>query len=557
MNSSVFGRHIRSLTLALVCALLACGALVQAQTYTPIYSYGTHTGDPRNPTPFGWMSQGRDGNLYTTTAFGGATNNGAAFNITTSGSLTKLLDFVNDAAVGGLTLGFDGNFYGVGSGGGTSNVGTLFKLTPSGQRTTLWNFTSFDDGANPAIAPLQGQDGKFYGTNPDNRNGDFGLIYRSTSIPGKPKVLGEFVFTNGANPNLPVLGMDGNFYGTARAGGTGQFSCQNFCGVVYKMTPAGKITVLHNFSGFPNDGSQPVGVLAQANDGTLYGTTFAGGADNRGTIFKITPAGTYTLLHSFHDVAGSDGINPWTGVVVGTDGDLYGTAQGGKHSSGVLFKITPTGTETVLYNFCSLSGCADGFFPQTPIMQHTDGKFYGSVESGGKNGLNGGVFYSLDMSLQPFVALLNWQGTKGKTIEILGQGFTGTSNVSFNQTTAAFTVVSDTYLTATVPAAATTGLVTVKTPNATLISNRKFFVIPTITSVAPTSGAVSTAVTITGNNLTGATKVLFGGGKAATFSVTSDTQIMTSVPTGAVTGKIKVTTAGGTATSAATFTVTP
>jgi len=189
-------------------------------------------------------------------------------------------------------------------------------------------------------------------------------------------------------------------------------------------------------------------------------------------------------------------------------------------------------------------------------MQHTNGKFYGSVESGGANGLNGGVFYSLDMGLQPFASLVIWQGAKGKSVQILGQGFTGTSKVSFNGTSASFTVVSATYLTATVPAGATTGFITVTTPGATLTSNRKFYVLPTISSFTPTSGSVGTVVTITGNNLKGATKVTFGGVNATLFSVVSDTEITATVPTGAKTGKIQVTTTGGTAASSTSFTVT-
>ncbi|PYX30259.1 MAG: hypothetical protein DMG77_10080 [Acidobacteria bacterium] len=540
---------------ALACAAIAVAPLVQAQSYTAVYSYGTHTGDPRSPVPNGLMAQGRDGKLYSTTSLGGATSGGAAFNITTTGSLTKLLDFAsNEGAVGGLTLGSDGKFYGTTSGGGTSNVGTVFKLTSTATRTTLWNFTSFDDGANPIVAPLLGKDGNFYGVNPDNRNGDYGLVYKITT-GGTLTVRGDFNFTNGSAPNLPVQGTDGNFYGNARFGGSSS-SCSG-CGVVYKMTSGGTITVLHNFDGYPTDGSQPVGVLVQANDGNLYGTTYVGGANNQGTVYKITTSGTYTLLYSFHDVGGSDGINPWTGLASGTDGNLYGTAQGGTHGGGVLFKITPSGTESVLYNFCSVSGCADGFFPQTPILQHTNGKFYGSVESGGANGLNGGVFYSLDMGLQPFAGLVTWQGAISKTVEILGQGFTGATKVSFNGTKASFTVVSDTYLTATVPAGATKGFVTVTTPTATLTSNRKFFVLPTITSFSPDSGPVGTVVTITGNNLTGATKVKFGGVKATSFTVNSDTQITATVPTAAATGTIQVTTSGGTATSATAFTVTP
>lgn len=557
MYSVALRSAARSTGFAVAWLIVACGTLVHAQTYTALYSYGTHTGDPKNPVFNGLMAQGRDGNLYSTTSLGGATGGGAAFNITTAGSLTKIFDFAtNEAAVGGLTLAFDGNFYGTTTGGGTSNAGTVFKMTPTGTRTTLWNFTSFDDGAVPTYAPMLGQDTNLYGVNPDDRAGDYGLVYKITT-KGALTVLGDFTATNGNSPNLPVQGTDGNFYGSTRYGGTSNSVCTIGCGVVYKMNSTGTITVLHSFAGYPTDGALPVGVLVQASDGNLYGVTYEGGANNQGTVFKITTSGTYTLLYSFHDVAGSDGINPWVGLALGTDGNLYGTAQGGTHGSGVLFKISKTGSESVLYNFCSVAGCADGFFPQTPILQHTNGKFYGSVESGGAGGLNGGVFYSLDMGLQPFAGLVTWQGALGKTVEILGQGFTGTSKVSFNGTAASFTVASDTYLTATVPAAATTGSITVTTPTGTLTSNRKFLIIPSILSFSPASGPVGTLVTITGNNLKGTTKVTFGGVKATSFSVVSDTQITATVPTGAVTGKIKVTTSGGTGSSATSFSVTP
>ena len=145
----------------------------------------------------------------------------------------------------------------------------------------------------------------------------------------------------------------------------------------------------------------------------------------------------------------------------------------------------------------------------------------------------------------------------GATAEILGQGFTGTTKVSFNGVSAtSFRVVSDTYLTAVVPSGATTGFVSILTPGATLKSNRKFLVAPANLTFTPTSGPVGTVVTITGTSLTGATKVAFGGVKAITFTVNSDTQITATVPTGAVTGKISVTTPGGTATSTDSFTVT-
>jgi uncharacterized repeat protein (TIGR03803 family) len=527
---------------------------LHAQTYAVLYNFGTNTGDPKNPASNGLMTQGRDGNVYSTTSFGGSTGTGAAFKITTSGGLTKLDDFT-DSPVGGLSLGFDGNFYGTTSIGGTKNIGTVFKITSTGRLTTLWNFTAADDGAGPLFPPLQGQDGNLYGTDPNVYTGTYGTIYRMTPA-GALTALADFSFTNGDSPNLPAQGTDGNFYGATRFGGVNGVGCQIGCGVMYKVNGAGVITVLHSFAGYPTEGSDPLGAMVQGSDGSFYGITNTGGAANLGTVFKITPAGKLTILYNFCSLAGcTDGKNPLTGLAVGTDGNFYGTAEGGAHNAGELFKITPTGQLTVLYSFCNVAGCTDGFFPQTPLIQHTNGKFYGEVESGGTSGLNGGVFFSLDMGLGPFVNILNWSGKVGKTVEILGQGFTGTTRVAFNGKPATFTVSSDTYLTATVPAGATTGFITVATPGASLKSDRKFLVTPSILSFTPTSGPVGTPVTITGSSFTGATVVAFGGVKTTSFTVNSDTQISTTVPTGAKTGKIQVTTPGGTATSSGTFTV--
>jgi hypothetical protein len=206
---------------------------------------------------------------------------------------------------------------------------------------------------------------------------------------------------------------------------------------------------------------------------------------------------------------------------------------------------------TILYSFCAVSGCTDGFLPETPLVQHTNGKFYGNTIG------NGGVFYSLDVGLAPFAGLVTWSGKVGKAVEVLGQGFTGTTVVSFNGVHATFAVVSDTYLTATVPTGALTGTVTVTTPTGALKSNRKFLVTPQLKSFAPASGIVGASVTITGVSLTQATKVTIGG-KAATFTANSDTQITATIPAGAKTGqKIIITTPGGSVTSATTLTVLP
>jgi hypothetical protein len=155
------------------------------------------------------------------------------------------------------------------------------------------------------------------------------------------------------------------------------------------------------------------------------------------------------------------------------------------------------------------------------------------------------------------VSLLTRWGSSGQKVAILGNGFTGTTSVKFGSGSASFTVVSDTYMTANVPDDGAVGFVTVTTPTGTLTSSRLFNVIPGIKSFAPPSGPVGTQVTLTGSGFTGATKVTFGGAKATTYSVNSGTQITATVPSGAKTGNITVTTAGGSASSKSTFTVTP
>ncbi|MBZ5625544.1 MAG: IPT/TIG domain-containing protein [Acidobacteriia bacterium] len=362
-------------------------------------------------------------------------------------------------------------------------------------------------------------------------------------------VLHDFLYTDGASPNLPTQGTDGFYYGTAQSGGDA--TCK--CGVVYKTTAAGKVTVLHKFTGYPSDGYRPVASLVQGNDGAFYGTTYQGGSKNLGTVFKISSSGTYSMLYSFGSVSG-DGTLPIAGLTLGTDGNFYGTASaGGTKNTGEIFKMTPAGQETILYNFCSVT-CNDGFGPATSLVLHTDGRFYGNTNG---NSLGGSVFYRLDVGLKPLVDLVTWSAKVGKTVEILGQGFTGATAVLFNGVSAPFTNVSDTYMTATVPGGALTGPVTVTTFTASLTGNRNFLVTPQIKSLSPASGAVGTSVAITGVSLTQTTSVNIGG-KAAGFTVNSDTQVTATVPAGAKTGKpIIITTAGGIATSTAKFAVTP
>ncbi len=551
---------LRSLSISAVLLLAVTAAT--AQTYTNLYAY---PGTDNNTSGITWpsvMSQGQDGDLYSTIQTNGSYQYGSVYKMSTSGGYTLLYSFCGEGSpcastganpTGGVTLGWDGNLWGTTYNGGKDGAGTAFKMTPAGDLTSLYSFTNGKDDSAPTYTLLQGQDGNMYGVSEAQYEGQYGSFFKLTT-KGKISAY-PFDYTDGSSPNLPVQGTDLNFYGTTQGGGNAACAC----GVIYKATAAGKITVLHNFSGYVSstqyDGARPIGILVEGADGNFYGTTYQGGEYNAGTVFKITPSGTYTLLHSFSFQAPTyDGQLPIAGLTLGTDGNFYGTtAYGGTQNGGAIFEITPAGKETVLYNFCVVS-CYDGFIPTTPMVLHTDGIFYGNT-AGNSNG--GSVFYSFKTKLKPFVKLVTWSGKDGASAEILGQGFTGTTGVSFNGIAAKFDNVSDTYMTATVPTGALTGPVTVTTFSSSLKSDRNFLVTPQIASFAPTSGVVGTSVTITGVSLTQTTAVTIGT-KPASFAVDSDTQITATVPAGAKTGTtITVTTAGGAATSKAKFTVVP
>ena len=322
--------------------------------------------------------------------------------------------------------------------------------------------------------------------------------------------------------------------------------------------PGGEFTSLHSFNG--TDGSGPYGGLVQATDGSLYGTTYGGGANGDGTVFKITPGGRVTTLHGFD---GTDGSGYKGGLVQATDGNFYGSAfGGGANGYGTLFKITPGGTLTTLHNFDG----TDGAHPYGSLLQATNGTFYGttsycnlySTPNGCGCPTHGcGTVFSVSVGLGPFVSFLPAARPAGGVVEILGQGFTGATGVSFNGTPASFTVLSNTYLKATVPAGATTGKITVTEPGSTLKSNKIFYVTPQIFSFSPTSGPVGTSVVITGESFTGATVVGLACKWPMKFTVDSDTQITAIIPVEGTSGEISVRTPGGRVESTTRFTVTP
>jgi uncharacterized repeat protein (TIGR03803 family) len=334
-----------------------------------------------------------------------------------------------------------------------------------------------------------------------------------------------------------VQGTNGDFYGTTYWGGT------NGYGTVFRINPLGTFEMLFSFVRFEQN---PEGPMIQGSDGAFYGTTTE--YANGGIVFRITDPGGLTVLHDFS--AGT----PYGGLVQATDGFFYGTTAPARYSGGPsIFRISSTGTFATLYDFESATG-VDSVSTQ---VQHTNGLLYGDTNNGGT--FNLGVFYSFDVGLGPFVAFVRNSGEVGQTAEILGQGFTGTTGVSFNGTPASFTVESDTYMTATVPAGATTGFVTVTEPSGTLTSNnKKFRVTPQIFGFSPTSGPVGTVVTIIGESFTGATSVWLACKFPMSFTVDSDTQITAIVPADGTTGELMVfTPESAMAETTAKFTVTP
>jgi uncharacterized repeat protein (TIGR03803 family) len=259
-------------------------------------------------------------------------------------------------------------------------------VSPAQTYTMLYGFSGGADGANPG-ALVQGTDGSFYGTTGSGGSlyvcGQFGCgtVFKITPN-GTLTTLHSFVSSDGRSPNGLVQGTDGNFYGTTSEGGAGS-QCDLGCGTVYKMTPSGTLTTLHSFNNA--DGAYPDAGLVQATDGNFYGTTAIGGANSWGTVFKITPAGTLTTLYSFCSQSNcADGSVPWDGLVQATDGNFYGTISGGGANSwGTVFKITPAGTLTTLYSFCSQPRCTDGQYPLAGLLLASDGNFYGTTSEGG------------------------------------------------------------------------------------------------------------------------------------------------------------------------------
>jgi len=412
------GRLSLSKLVCIVFVFCASAAIVSpAQTFTSLFSFDLADG----ANSWAGLVQGADGNFYGTAYTGGAYGYGTVFRITATGTLTTLYSFCSagwpscpDGAypLAAPVQATNGNFYGTTADGGSNGCGTVFKITAGGTLTTLHSFDCTEGEYPSSGGLLQATDGNFYGTTLFGGTYTDGAVFKITPA-GQLTTLHSFCSAglpncpDGANPaGGLVQARDGNFYGTTDTGGA------NGYGTVFKVTPAGTLTTLHSFD--LTDGNMPVGTMVQANDGSFYGVTTWGGANypaectngqqtGCGTVFKITAAGTLTTLHSFDFVG--DGLCPNAGLVLATDGNFYGTTSyggaNGYSSYGTVFNISPGGALTTLHSF----DLTDGANASAVLLQATNGSFYGTTEEGGtstKCTLDCGTIFSLSVGLSAF-----------------------------------------------------------------------------------------------------------------------------------------------------------
>jgi uncharacterized repeat protein (TIGR03803 family) len=310
---------------------LGCGTIFKI---TPDGKLTTFKFDGTNGSqPYAALVQAANGDFYGVTSTGGADNLGTVFKFTPNGGLTTLHSFDGtdgQVPTGTLVQATDGNFYGTTQSGGSTDQGTVFKITPSGALTTLYTFTGGADGVAPVAGLIQATDGNLYGTTWGDayHNLNVGTVFKIT-LRGKLTTLHSFETTDGANPQGGLVqGTDGDFYGTTEEGGTYNY------GTIFKLTPKGKLTTLHSFSG-GTDGDTPVCTLVQATDGNFYGTaSYDGKYPNFGTVFKITPSGKLTTLHNFDS---KDGSYPYAGLVQATSGKFYGATFAGGSSTACTY----------------------------------------------------------------------------------------------------------------------------------------------------------------------------------------------------------------------------
>lgn len=438
--------------------------------------------------------------------------------------------------------------------------------------TVVANLTG--NNAYPQASLVQGVNGDFYGTSYGSSGIGYGSVFE-VSTTGTVRTLYTFCSktncSDGGNPMAPLLlAKDLNFYGTTTSGGAyGK-------GTIFKLTAAGQFTTLYSFCKQTDctDGVNAVGGLTQGTNGLLYGTSAYGGEYGEGTIFSITTGGAYTTLYSFcaSYLSCFYGSQPESNLVQGSNGNLYGTT-----SWGTLFEFTPQNSLTELYIFCSLPSCDDGNDPVGNLALSADGLVYGATAKGGLN--SGGVEWEFETSNNSYETIFDFGDNDGAipesatlasdgnlygtTVGAIGASGVHYPSTAFRIDTAnlAFTLLYTFCQNGMCSAGGPPVAAMVQGTNGPFygtLSNGTVYSLSTnlgpFVTTMPSSGPVASAVYILGDDLTGSTEVTFNG-LPAEFAVVSRSEIKATVPKGATTGYVKVTTPHGKLTSSNLFTV--
>ena len=377
-----------ALLLVLFAMMVSAVPPAHPQTLTTLHSFS----GPDGFFPNGHLLQDALGNLYGTTYQGGAHNRGAVFSMTPDGTETVVYSFKSSPDATGPGAGVirddQGNLYGTARHNGGHLNGAVFQIAPDGKEKVLWAFNNSPDGSDPMAGLVRDAQGNLYGTT--YSGGDrphllgHGTVFQVTP-EGTEKVL--YTFTggaDGAHPNSTLLrDANGNLYGTTNAGGAFSF------GTVFLVAPNGTERVLYSFSG-GTDGAYPAGGLVRDGNGNFYGTTSHGAdpscGNGCGMVFKLTRSGAETILYRF--AGGDDGEVPY-GLARDGKGNLYGTTAGGAFNFGTVFKLAPDGTKTLLYAF---TGGADGAEP-SGVIRGKSGALYGVTTSRGE--FNSGTVFKV------------------------------------------------------------------------------------------------------------------------------------------------------------------
>lgn len=423
--------------------------------------------------PYAPLVQGADGFLYGTASRGGSQDQGTVFRCDANGGSFAVLYTFNgppgDGArpEGGLVQGRDGLFYGATLAGGINDRGLLYRLAANGGFQPLAAFNLGFPGATPTAQLVEGFDGNLYGSAEFGGGfSNFGTVFRVGVPDGSLTQITQFVGSpDAASPAGRLLALitpsatNDFLYGATLAGGSANL------GTIFRVTVDGVHQPIYSFTGNA-DGALPRPLTLGPDDATFYGLTRSGGDLNYGSIFRLTPFGSFIVLYTFNPTDGT-GYDALAELLLASDGNLYGTTRrGGAFDAGTVFRVTTSGGYATLYSFTGTG--SDGGYPQAALTQGSDGRLFGVAA--GQQGQAATVF-RLDLGLprpQPVVrALGSNSGNVGGALALVGEHLVGATGVRFTAPTggtaavAGLNVVSATYATLTVPAGAGTGPLTV------------------------------------------------------------------------------------------------